>query len=131
MQADTCAVLAFALLAPVVAGAQGITPSRDEVTALTSEWKGERFPDGRPKVPDAILHHMANVRAQAPRSRQGDERQRPRRWPRRRPQFLADRPAAEARRLRGERVLQLRGRPDDKLPVPREQIQELLKERTW
>lgn len=27
-------------------------------TALTSEWKGERFPDGRPKVPDAVLDRL-------------------------------------------------------------------------
>jgi len=53
--------LAAALALPVAATAQGITPSRDEVTALTSEWTGERFPDGRPKVPDAILARMKNV----------------------------------------------------------------------
>ena len=29
--------------------------------ALTSEWTGERFPDGRPKVPDAILDRMMNI----------------------------------------------------------------------
>ena len=27
-------------------------------TALTAEWKGERFPDGRPKVPDAVLDRL-------------------------------------------------------------------------
>jgi regulator of RNase E activity RraA len=61
MKAQTRAALALTLLGPVVAGAQGITPSRDEVVALTSEWKGERFPDGRPKVADAILERMKNV----------------------------------------------------------------------
>lgn len=27
----------------------------------TAEWKGERYPDGRPKVPDSILKRMKNV----------------------------------------------------------------------
>jgi regulator of RNase E activity RraA len=53
--------LAGALVVPAVATAQSITPTREEVVALTSEWTGERFPDGRPKVPDAILERMKNV----------------------------------------------------------------------
>ncbi len=32
--------------------------------ALTGEWKGERLPDGRPKVPDAILERMKTVSAE-------------------------------------------------------------------
>ena len=28
---------------------------------LTAEWKGERFPDGRPKVPDSIVARMKKV----------------------------------------------------------------------
>jgi regulator of RNase E activity RraA len=35
--------------------------SREELVFLTPEWKGERFPDGRPKVPDAILDRMKLV----------------------------------------------------------------------
>lgn len=31
------------------------TISKEELIFLTSEWKGERFPDGRPKVPDSLL----------------------------------------------------------------------------
>ena len=54
-------VLAGALLAPAAAGAQSVAPSREEVVALTSEWKGERSPDGRPRVSDAILERMKNV----------------------------------------------------------------------
>ncbi len=53
--------LAATLAAPVLAAAQGITPTRDEVVALTSDWKGERMKDGRPRVPDAILARMKNV----------------------------------------------------------------------
>ena len=42
-----------------IASAQQI--SREELLFLTPEWKGERFPDGRPKVPDAILDRMKLV----------------------------------------------------------------------
>jgi regulator of RNase E activity RraA len=35
--------------------------SRDQVVFLTAEWKGERFPDGRPKVPDQIIARMRKV----------------------------------------------------------------------
>ena len=29
--------------------------SREEMLAITPQWKGERFPDGRPRVPDKVL----------------------------------------------------------------------------
>jgi regulator of RNase E activity RraA len=35
--------------------------SKDELVFLTPEWTGERFPDGRPKVPDNILERMKSV----------------------------------------------------------------------
>ena len=31
----------------------------EDVIALTSQWKGERFPDGRPKVPISIWMRFA------------------------------------------------------------------------
>lgn len=34
---------------------------RDEIIALTPLWKGERFPDGRPRVPDRILREMRKM----------------------------------------------------------------------
>ena len=37
------------------------TIPRDELIFLTSEWKGERFADGRPKVPDDLLVRAANI----------------------------------------------------------------------
>lgn len=40
---------------------QGLTPSPEALIALTPEWKGERFPDGRPKVPDDLLERMKRV----------------------------------------------------------------------
>jgi regulator of RNase E activity RraA len=47
------------VLACGVAGAQQI--SKEELIFLTPLWKGERFEDGRPKVPDAILNRMKLV----------------------------------------------------------------------
>jgi regulator of RNase E activity RraA len=35
--------------------------TRDDVIKYTPDWQGERFPDGRPKVPDDILDRMKNV----------------------------------------------------------------------
>ncbi len=35
--------------------------SKEELLFLTPLWKGERFSDGRPKVPDAILNRMKRV----------------------------------------------------------------------
>ena len=31
------------------------TISKEELIFLTSEWNGERFADGRPKIPDNLL----------------------------------------------------------------------------
>jgi len=43
------------------ANAQHVQISKEELIALTPEWKGERFPDGRPKVPDDIVRRMKSV----------------------------------------------------------------------
>jgi regulator of RNase E activity RraA len=40
---------------------QRVQISKEQLIALTPEWKGERFPDGRPKVPDKILQRMKAV----------------------------------------------------------------------
>ncbi|MES2775661.1 MAG: RraA family protein [Bacteroidota bacterium] len=40
---------------------QQVQISKDELIALTPEWKGDRFPDGRPKVPDGIIRRMKSV----------------------------------------------------------------------
>ena len=37
------------------------TISKDELTFLTSEWKGERFADGRPKVSDDLVARAKNI----------------------------------------------------------------------
>jgi regulator of RNase E activity RraA len=38
--------------------------STEQRTEFTREWKGERFPDGRPKVPDSIISRLKNVSAE-------------------------------------------------------------------
>src|SRR4051812_22727167 len=53
------AAFAFAIATPALAH-QGFVP-REEVIHNTPEWKGERFPDGRPKVADAVLDRMKRV----------------------------------------------------------------------
>lgn len=45
----------------VAAHAQQEFFTREDVIKYTPDWKGERFPDGRPKVPDSILERMKNV----------------------------------------------------------------------
>lgn len=37
------------------------TISKEELTFLTSEWKGERFADGRPKIPDNLLERAKKI----------------------------------------------------------------------
>src|ERR1700710_1370009 len=41
------------------AKAQSIT--KDELIFYTSEWKGERFADGRPKIPDALIERAKKI----------------------------------------------------------------------
>ena len=40
---------------------QQVQISKEQLIALTPQWTGERFPDGRPKVPDNILKRMKSV----------------------------------------------------------------------
>lgn len=37
------------------------TMPKEELMFLTSEWKGERFPDGRPKVSDDLVRRVKNI----------------------------------------------------------------------
>lgn len=53
-------VAVIASVAPVVFAQQGFF-TRDDVIKYTPDWKGERFPDGRPKVPDSVLDRMKSV----------------------------------------------------------------------
>ena len=37
------------------------TIPREELAYLTADWKGERFPDGRPRVPDALVERAKRI----------------------------------------------------------------------
>ncbi|MDB5112914.1 MAG: RraA family protein [Mucilaginibacter sp.] len=52
--------LLFIVIA-VNAKSQEVTLSPAQITALTSNWKGERFSDGRPKVADEILERLKKI----------------------------------------------------------------------
>jgi regulator of RNase E activity RraA len=54
-------VLLAAGLLMVVHSVSGQQISKEELIYLTPEWEGERFPDGRPRVPDDILERMKLV----------------------------------------------------------------------
>lgn len=57
----TVILAGFLLLSGGSLFAQNVSSSPDYIKALTSEWKGERFSDGRPKVSDAILARLKNI----------------------------------------------------------------------
>jgi 4-hydroxy-4-methyl-2-oxoglutarate aldolase len=59
MLVTTSLVACFVASFGEVARAQAI--SREQLVFLTAEWKGERFPDGRPKVSDQVLARMRKV----------------------------------------------------------------------
>jgi len=52
---------AAALCMAAAASAQPGVLTRELLIQYTPGWKGERFPDGRPKVPDGILQRMKSV----------------------------------------------------------------------
>lgn len=41
--------------------AKAQTIPKEELFFLTAQWEGERYPDGRPRVPDAVLERMKDV----------------------------------------------------------------------
>jgi regulator of RNase E activity RraA len=55
---------AIALLAVAPASSQLGMFSREQRIDITREWQGERFPDGRPKVPDEVIQRLRTVSAE-------------------------------------------------------------------
>ena len=53
--------ISLLVLGSFIAKAQRVGSSPEYIKALTAEWKGERFPDGRPKVSDAILERLKHI----------------------------------------------------------------------
>ena len=57
-------MIIFSMVCLIMAGtletrAQMADP--DEIKFLTLEWEGERFPDGRPKLPQDLLDRLKNI----------------------------------------------------------------------
>ena len=53
-------ILGFGMLS-TVGTAQQVGSTPEQIRLLTSEWTGERFPDGRPKVSDQILERLKSI----------------------------------------------------------------------
>jgi len=53
-------ILIFVLLS-THSFAQQITLTKEQIVAITPEWKGDRLPDGRPNVPDKLLERLKSI----------------------------------------------------------------------
>lgn len=51
----------FFILTGVLVHSQSVRWSPEDIKALTPEWKGERTPDGRPRVSDELLEKLKSV----------------------------------------------------------------------
>jgi 4-hydroxy-4-methyl-2-oxoglutarate aldolase len=60
MKRKTAILFAF-IVGSVNIVAQRVGSSSEYIEALTVEWKGERFSDGRPKVPDSMLERLKAI----------------------------------------------------------------------
>jgi len=60
MKKQAILILVF-VLGGFLANSQSVKWSAENIKALTPEWKGERTPDGRPKVSDALLERLKHV----------------------------------------------------------------------
>jgi 4-hydroxy-4-methyl-2-oxoglutarate aldolase len=52
------AICVMLILAPVHAQ---VRVTKDQILFYTSDWKGERFPDGRPRIPDNLIKRAVNL----------------------------------------------------------------------
>jgi 4-hydroxy-4-methyl-2-oxoglutarate aldolase len=59
--AGLLACVVLATLAPAPASAQLWSWTKDQMMEYTKAWTGDRFPDGRPKVPDALLQRARDM----------------------------------------------------------------------
>ena len=54
------ALLGCAVTVAMPARAQ-VKMTKEQMMFYTSDWKGERFPDGRPKLPDDLIERALDV----------------------------------------------------------------------
>jgi len=55
------AALVTGVALAAIPGSAQVKMTRQQVLFYTSDWQGERFPDGRPKVPDDLLRRAVNL----------------------------------------------------------------------
>ena len=56
---SACAI--FAMLVASGAAFGQVKMTHDQMLFYTSEWEGDRFPDGRPRVPDSLLKRAVSM----------------------------------------------------------------------
>jgi len=61
MKLQTLGFLAISALSLTINPAKSQTIPKEELIFLTSEWKGERFPDGRPKLSDDLIRRVKEI----------------------------------------------------------------------
>jgi 4-hydroxy-4-methyl-2-oxoglutarate aldolase len=61
MKSVVSAILLACAMAVVVPAFSQVKTTKEQIMFYTSEWKGERFPDGRPKIPDGLLQRALDV----------------------------------------------------------------------
>lgn len=61
LKASFKTALAACLLASAVPMVGQVKMTKDQMMFYTSEWKGDRYPDGRPKLPDDLLKRALDV----------------------------------------------------------------------
>lgn len=61
MKANQLLLVVLISLLSLPAWAQVVTLSKEQIIALTPEWKGDRLPDGRPNVSDKMLERLKGI----------------------------------------------------------------------
>jgi regulator of RNase E activity RraA len=62
LKAMLAAVLALTLATPAMAPAVAqVRQTREQMAFYTAQWKGDRFPDGRPRISDGLLKRVLDV----------------------------------------------------------------------
>src|SRR6201985_3441353 len=61
MKAVLSIILFTCSMAAAVPAVSQVKTIKEQIMFYTSEWKGERFPDGRPKIPDSLLQRALDV----------------------------------------------------------------------
>ncbi|AXC13257.1 5-carboxymethyl-2-hydroxymuconate delta-isomerase [Acidisarcina polymorpha] len=55
------AVLLLCMILSAVPGFSQVKMTKEQMMFYTSDWKGDRFPDGRPKIPDDLIKRSLDV----------------------------------------------------------------------